>query len=138
MLRYLDSLGATKACRDINMVEVTQPYGPEPFTTFTFKYRSRQDLQVEGILPRSPSPEPEVPLEEREPESLTAEEARELVRILRERGTGIKKEIKKEGAERRGRSGEWEGDDELTIEGEGPVRKRARRQAMDFVDLTAD
>jgi len=38
------------------------------------------DLQIERIVPRSPSP---VPLEEKDPDELTAEEARELVRQQR-------------------------------------------------------
>src|ERR1700742_1508375 len=54
------------------------------------------DLQAEHIIPRSPSP---VPLEERDPEDLSPEEARELIRTMRARSadkTKIKKEIKKE------------------------------------------
>ena len=50
----------------------------EPAATFTFKYRARKDLQIEGILPRSPSL---VPLEKRDPDTLSHAEARELVRI---------------------------------------------------------
>ncbi|KAK5708654.1 hypothetical protein LTR17_020486 [Elasticomyces elasticus] len=58
------------------------PYGDDPIATFEFLYRSRRDLQAEGVLPRSPSP---VPLEERDPESLTREEAIALVRRNQER-----------------------------------------------------
>ncbi|GAB7361884.1 hypothetical protein MBLNU230_g1922t1 [Neophaeotheca triangularis] len=53
-----------------------------PFAKFTFRYRSKADLQIEGIIPREPSP---VPLEERDPETLTLEEAREIARRNRER-----------------------------------------------------
>ncbi|KAK5740393.1 hypothetical protein LTR17_004656 [Elasticomyces elasticus] len=60
------------------------PYGDDPIATFEFLYRSRRDLQAEGVLPRSPSP---VPLEERDPESLTREEAIALVRRNQERGS---------------------------------------------------
>ncbi|MCJ1390452.1 hypothetical protein MMC18_003311 [Xylographa bjoerkii] len=47
-----------------------------PFVKFEFRYRSRRALQIEGIIPRSPSP---VPLEDRPVESLTREEAIELL-----------------------------------------------------------
>ncbi|MCJ1287059.1 hypothetical protein MMC26_006407 [Xylographa opegraphella] len=47
-----------------------------PFVNFEFRYRSRKALQIEGIIPRSPSP---VPLEDRPVESLTREEAIELL-----------------------------------------------------------
>lgn len=42
------------------------------------------NLQVEGIIP------PDVPLEERNPEDLTAEEARELIRRMRAESQTIK------------------------------------------------
>ncbi|WPH03008.1 Hypothetical protein R9X50_00588200 [Acrodontium crateriforme] len=56
---------------------IAYPYGKEPFATFTFKYRSRKDLQIEGIIPRSPSPQA---LEDMDPETLTMEQLREVAR----------------------------------------------------------
>lgn len=49
----------------------------EPLATFIFRYRSLRALKSIGIVPRTPSPEP---LEERDAESLTVDEARELIR----------------------------------------------------------
>ncbi|RDI85421.1 hypothetical protein Vi05172_g4764 [Venturia inaequalis] len=46
----------------------------KPFAIFTFRYRSMDDLYAEMIVPRP------VPLEERDPESLSVEEMRELLR----------------------------------------------------------
>jgi hypothetical protein len=48
-----------------------------PIAVFNFRYRSRDDLKAERILPRSPTP---VPLEDRPVEELTLEETRELLR----------------------------------------------------------
>ncbi|WPG99316.1 Hypothetical protein R9X50_00212900 [Acrodontium crateriforme] len=56
------------------------PYGYVPIAGFRFKYRSRKDLHDEHIIPRSPTL---VPLEDRDPETLTLEEGRELARLLR-------------------------------------------------------
>ncbi len=56
--------------------------------------RSSAGLQQEGIIERSPSP---VPLEDRDPDDLTPEEARELVRRLRARQQDAAK-IKQENA----------------------------------------
>lgn len=52
----------------------------KPFATFIFRYRSRDALKAEYIIPRTPSP---VPLEERHVEDLTVEEAREHVSRLK-------------------------------------------------------
>ncbi|KAH6875348.1 hypothetical protein BKA58DRAFT_119500 [Alternaria rosae] len=51
-----------------------------PFAEFTFKYRSRAALKSLLIIPRTPSP---VPLEERDVNTLTLEESRELIRLQR-------------------------------------------------------
>lgn len=100
------------------------------------------DLQIEGVIPRSPSP---VPLEERDPDDLSPEEARELVRRLRQREqerTKIK--IKKEAQEKRARSDTFDGDsdvEELPVTGEGSARKRHRPSTdsgVEVVDLTED
>ncbi|KAJ4986210.1 hypothetical protein SVAN01_08257 [Stagonosporopsis vannaccii] len=51
-----------------------------PFATYNFKYRSRDSLKALLIIPRSTSP---VPLEERDVDSLSMEEMRELLRRQR-------------------------------------------------------
>ncbi|KAF2622226.1 hypothetical protein BU25DRAFT_415384 [Macroventuria anomochaeta] len=69
------------------------------FATYTFKYRSRDALKSLLIIPRSPSP---VPLEDRDVDTLSAAEMRELLRRQREREAdaraikqerGIKREL---------------------------------------------
>ncbi|MCJ1475239.1 hypothetical protein MMC13_003901 [Lambiella insularis] len=57
------------------------------FAKFVFKYRSRRALQIEHIIPRTPSP---VPLEKRPLDSLTREEAIEL---LQRRPVVVKAEV---------------------------------------------
>ncbi|KAK6429184.1 hypothetical protein LTR95_014669 [Oleoguttula sp. CCFEE 5521] len=67
-------------------VSVTSPVGTD------VRLHSADDLQSEGILERSPTP---VPLEDREPDTLTLEEGRELARrnkIERDRQVAVKKE----------------------------------------------
>lgn len=113
------------------------------------------DLQIEDIIPRTPSP---APLEQRDPNTLTLEESRELLRRLLQRKEQreqkqqieIKKEgqkIKKEGQKKRERSEtiEAEVDDEdeggIVVTGEGPARKRGCQSTdsgVEIVDLTAD
>ncbi|KAI8934333.1 hypothetical protein NX059_009069 [Plenodomus lindquistii] len=73
-----------------------QRHSREPFATFTFRYRSRAALKSLLIIPRSPSP---VPLEERDVETLTAEESRQLIRRLRQRDRSAVR-VKKEGVKR--------------------------------------
>ncbi|KAI7232228.1 hypothetical protein KC352_g15232 [Hortaea werneckii] len=118
-----------------------------PFATYVFRYRSHRDLQIEGIIPRSPSPEPGVPLEERDPATLSIEEARELVRILREKDSGhvqgkdeIEPQIKLEGAKRASsQMAAPEDDDDLTVLSEGRSSKRMRGatdEVVDCIDLT--
>lgn len=119
---------------------VSYPYGEIPIAVFIFKYRSRRDLQIEGVIPRSPSP---VPLEERDPDDLSPEEARELVRRLRQREQE-RIQIKKEAREKRAHSDAFDGDsdaEELPIIGEGSARKRHRPSTdsgIEIVDLTED
>ncbi|KAM3416597.1 hypothetical protein BST61_g8188 [Cercospora zeina] len=128
----------------VNYVQTVDVYDKKPFATFTFKYRSRRDLQIEGIIPRSPSP---VPLEERDPDSLTLDESRELVRRMREREKEQRTEIKKEGQKskaKRARSEAVETDSDgeaVLVLGEGPARKRGRQSTdsgVEIVDLTED
>ncbi|KAK3697252.1 hypothetical protein LTR37_017564 [Vermiconidia calcicola] len=124
-------------------VHVDYPYGKQPFATYVFKYRSRRDLQIEGIIPRSPSP---VPLEDRAPEDLSPEEARELVRRLRKRDSGrakIKDENLRIKKEKRNHATLIEDDDEndVTITEEIRGRKRTRNSrdsAIEIIDLSGD
>ncbi|KAI4919496.1 hypothetical protein J4E90_001631 [Alternaria incomplexa] len=67
-----------------------------PFAEFTFKYRSRAALKSLLIIPRTPSP---VPLEERDINTLTLEESRELLRLQREQMDAAPV-IKREGIKR--------------------------------------
>ncbi|KAF9693595.1 hypothetical protein EKO04_008533 [Ascochyta lentis] len=53
-----------------------------PLATYTFKYRSRDALKSLLLIPRSPSP---VPLEDRDIDTLSPEELRELVLRQRDR-----------------------------------------------------
>ncbi|KAF1921825.1 hypothetical protein BDU57DRAFT_545226 [Ampelomyces quisqualis] len=73
-----------------------------PFLTVNFKYRSRAALKSLLIIPRSPSP---VPLEERDVDSLSLEETRELIRRQREREAAALA-VKRERGIKRGRSRE--------------------------------
>ncbi|KXT08934.1 hypothetical protein AC579_9359 [Pseudocercospora musae] len=133
-----------RMARPVRTVPVYYPYG-RAFASYIFKYRSKRDLQIEGIIPRSPSP---TPLEDRDPDDLTPEEARELIRRMRDREKHqafIKKEIKRE---KRDRSDTVNLDDEsdddgvlVTGEGAAPARKRARASTdsgVECIDLTGD
>jgi hypothetical protein len=101
------------------------------------------DIQIEGVMERSPTP---VPLEERDTESLTAEEARELVRRLRtrEENAALVKSEYKRGKRARSQAGEsstvTSGDEddvaEITEAHEGHAGKRARGGVT--IDLTED
>ncbi|EMC99084.1 hypothetical protein BAUCODRAFT_390870 [Baudoinia panamericana UAMH 10762] len=134
-------LSKAVACEAATYADVTYPYGHDPIATFTFKYRSRRDLQIEGIIPRSPSP---VPLEDRDPDSLSAEEARELVRRLRAQREDLVR-VKREGAKRQRSATVTENHDDddgddVTIS-ETRSRKRSRPSAdsgVELVDLTGD
>ncbi|KAF2127324.1 hypothetical protein P153DRAFT_433116 [Dothidotthia symphoricarpi CBS 119687] len=68
----------------------------KPIATYKFKYRSKHALQSLLIMPRSPSP---VPLEERDVDTLNAEEMRELLRRQRERDEAARA-VKREGVKR--------------------------------------
>lgn len=125
------SLGKAEPTRYSKCVRVTYPWGRDPFATFTFKYRSHHDLQIEGIIPRSPSP---VPLEERDPDTLTAEEARELVRIQRQQLQNRVK-VKKEKRERE--EDEVSDDGEVTMMGEQRKGQRTSTDSgIEVIDLS--
>ncbi|KAK0786466.1 hypothetical protein LTR91_022384 [Friedmanniomyces endolithicus] len=125
-------LGEAKACAAQTSQDATYPYGRQPFATFTFKYRSRRDLQIEGVIARTPSPSP---LEDRDPDSLTADEARELVRRMRAQ-QDEQVRIKRE---KRARSVPHDDDDRAAVALETRRRKRPRAShdsGIDVVDLT--
>lgn len=124
-------MGKAEPTAPTTYVSVEYPWGTNPFATYTFKYRSHRDLQIEGIIPRSPSP---VPLEERDPETLTAEEARELVRIQRQQLQDRAK-VKKEKREREEDGDENGGEVRMT----GGQRKRQRTSTdsgIEVIDLS--
>ncbi|KAK3109769.1 hypothetical protein LTR53_016612 [Teratosphaeriaceae sp. CCFEE 6253] len=128
-------LGDRRACAPQNLQPVEYPYGRTPFATFTFKYRSRRDLQIEGVIARSPSP---VPLEDRDPDSLTAEEARELVRLMRAR-RDAQVRVKQEKRARSATVDGGGGEDSVRISSENRTRKRHRASndsGVEIVDLT--
>ncbi|KAK0941050.1 hypothetical protein LTR29_007326 [Friedmanniomyces endolithicus] len=125
------TLGEAKACGAHAAQDATYPYGEEPFATFIFKYRSKRDLQIEGVIARTPSPSL---LEDRDPDSLTAEEARGLVRRMRAQ------QDKQVRVKREKRSCSVTHDsDTATVASEKRRRKRARAShdsRIDVVDLT--
>ncbi|KAK5118301.1 hypothetical protein LTR62_002814 [Meristemomyces frigidus] len=133
------SVGQAIPCGPQTTVKMGYPYGRKPLATFTFKYRSRRDLQIQGIIRRSPSP---TPLEARDPDTLTAEEARELVRRIRRREDKFVK-VEREDAKRPPPPSvdddDDSDDDEVMIESEAHRRKRHRVAAdaeVEVIDLT--
>ncbi|KAK3645714.1 hypothetical protein LTR56_008901 [Elasticomyces elasticus] len=130
------TIGAPRSTQSPTYARMKWPYGKAPIAVFHFLYRSRQDLQIEGIIPRSPTP---VPLEERDPDLLNLEEARQLVRQAREREEArvrVKQEIKKE----KRTHAEVDGDDpDVSFEGERSKRSRTFNDSgVELVDLTDD
>ncbi|CAG8956667.1 hypothetical protein HYFRA_00012211 [Hymenoscyphus fraxineus] len=97
---------------------------------FRFKYRSREALQQEMIIPRTPSPGPV--LEAARPVS----NAERLARLQREMDQ-IKAEEEKENRPR-GLKREFEDDDDLQIIGAGKSRSRATGAKVEMIDLTDD
>ena len=93
------------------------------------------DLQIEGILERSPSP---VPLEERNLDTLTREELQQLLaQRNREREDYIR--VKREKRERSTTVGE-DDNDEVSFTGEGRS-KRSRTSndsGVELIDLTGE
>ncbi|KAI4629228.1 uncharacterized protein J4E87_003490 [Alternaria ethzedia] len=108
-----------------------------PFAEFTFKYRSRDALKSLLIIPRTPSP---VPLEERDVNSLTLEESRELIRIQRARGDATAV-IKQEGIKReRSSTITGGGQDEDDVSFVSAKRRRLpvtlNENGVEIIDLT--
>lgn len=103
------------------------------------------DLEIEGVVERAPSP---VPLVDRDPDGLTADELREQVRLLRA-AQASKVKVKQEGKpqkRRRARSPTLDIDDDEGDEGDVTItsytdrRKRARSsiEGAETIDLTED
>jgi hypothetical protein len=154
------SLGPAKVVKESTHFKVAYPYGAAPIATYVFQYRTRSkstsktsltnldahncadDLQVEGIIERPPSP---VPLEERDPDELTPDELRELVRRSRAEKAStvkIKQEVKREKRARKHFDGGHGGDDEgdVTIMSENNKRRRTRASMdnAELIDLSDD
>nr|OQO20269.1 hypothetical protein B0A51_12034 [Rachicladosporium sp. CCFEE 5018] len=132
------ALGVAKPHNGI-WVTSEYPYGVDPIATYIFKYRTHAGLLAEGIIERSPSP---VPLEEKEADSLTPEEARELVRRMREREAKAV-QVKKQGQRQNKRarsetlaaSTPGPEDDDVTIASENSGRKKARVAESMVIDI---
>ena len=101
-----------------------------------------EDLEVEGIVERAPSP---VPLVDRDPDELTPDELREQVRLLRARqpAVEIKQEFKREKRARK-RSVTLGNDDaedgDVTFVSATNKRRRTRdsMEGEEVIDLSDD
>lgn len=93
------------------------------------------DLQIEGILERSPSPPP---LEERDPDTLTREELQQLLaQRNREREDYLR--VKQEKRERSATVVD-DGDDEVSFTGEGRSKRSrvSNDSGVELIDLTGE
>ncbi|KAH6875347.1 hypothetical protein BKA58DRAFT_119538 [Alternaria rosae] len=129
-LSHQTSLTAPKQRDTITYNEVKTTEN-EPFATFTFYYRSTNALKSMGVIPRNPSPypEPESDAEDRDPEDMTEEELRAVVRRMREKNQkaiAIKRERDKE---REGSEDTLVGDEVEWIGSQPahPIAKKIRR-----------
>ncbi|KAJ9609591.1 hypothetical protein H2200_005918 [Cladophialophora chaetospira] len=100
-------------------VHVGEDLDDYPVATFILFYRSRNALQILGVIPRTPEP---VALEDRDPATLTPAELLELVRRQQAQLQAEKVKIKQEKAEANlkrlegiKREAEVEDDDEISI-----------------------
>ncbi|KAK6433585.1 hypothetical protein LTR95_010238 [Oleoguttula sp. CCFEE 5521] len=75
-----DAVAVPRSTTSRPAIVVEYPFGDAPIATYRFLYRSHRDLQIEQIIERSPTPPP---LEERDVDTLTIEEARELAKRLK-------------------------------------------------------
>lgn len=106
-------------------------------------HQTSGDLEIEGIIERAPSP---VPLVDRDPDELTADELREQNRLLRARKPAV--EIKQEKkSKKRARASsatlnndneDEEGDVTITSHTDRRKRTRASMEGVETVDLTED
>ncbi|SMQ49281.1 unnamed protein product [Zymoseptoria tritici ST99CH_3D7] len=116
--------------------DTSYPYGKEAFATFQFLYRSQGDLQVEGIIEKTPDP---IPLEDRDPASLTESEARELLEQFRASKAKQAVRVKQEKRDRSPHMDDNVGDgDDLQVVGSGNSKRRKPSGAAEVVDLTSD
>ncbi|EGP89030.1 uncharacterized protein MYCGRDRAFT_92064 [Zymoseptoria tritici IPO323] len=101
--------------------DTSYPYGKEAFATFQFLYRSQADLQVEGIIEKTPDP---IPLEDRDPASLTESEARELLEQFRASKAKQAVRVKQEKRDRSPHMDDNVGDgDDLQVVGSGNSKR---------------
>lgn len=95
-----------------------------------------EDLQIEGIIPRSPSP---APLEERDPATLNADELRQL---LARRNAELKDvKVKREKRERPSIDLDEDDEDEdalVVTDSRSKRRRTSRDSGIEVVDLTDD
>ncbi|KAF2665306.1 hypothetical protein BT63DRAFT_428277 [Microthyrium microscopicum] len=117
-------------CDDIDTTDA-------PLADFVWHYRTSEDLRKEGIVPRTPSPEP---LEDRPRDELSAAELRELLQREQERNTQLKKErdaarVKRE----RSTTIQFEDGEELSFISTKPAkRQRVSIEDAQVIDLTED
>lgn len=119
------------------IVNTSYPYGEETMASFMFRYRSRKDLQIEGIIEQDPEP---VPLEDRDPATLTPDEVRQLqlklqtkrddmVRIKKEKRAWVDEDVNDNGED---------ADDAVTVTEESSAKKRKVPASVPVIDLTDD
>ncbi|KAK4496758.1 hypothetical protein PRZ48_012741 [Zasmidium cellare] len=122
---------------------VTYPDGQHnPVATFVFRYRSMQALKSMLIIPRTPTPPP---LEERDFDTLTREELKELHRRAKEAKEQedtkrkIKRERKDENPRPRKVSRPSNGDTQLELDDEGSFRESSTatldREEPEIIEL---
>ncbi|KIW85325.1 hypothetical protein Z517_00715 [Fonsecaea pedrosoi CBS 271.37] len=101
----------------------------KPYAVFVFKYRSKEALQAVGILERPEMPQP---LEERDVETMSPDELKELARRLKAAQEAQRIKFKKENADanlarlaelKRNRDSGHNDEDEVNFLGERPVKR---------------
>ena len=109
-----------------------------PFATYIFKYRSRsrfssgrnllralltrsvEDLQIEGVIERSPDPEPSG---DPDLENMSAEEMRNLISSMRAREKEVKLEKRKHSTVIKDETGDDDDDHEVAITASQPAKR---------------
>ncbi|KAK6537024.1 hypothetical protein TWF281_001227 [Arthrobotrys megalospora] len=115
----------------------TRKLDPEdsPYVTFIFRYASKRYLQIEGLMPRSPSPEHSTKGSDDEPsvEEMSPEELRR--EVLRHRAGNRVRPIKRElEASPTPRDSVAGNDDEVTFQSERSVKKQKTIEVIDLLD----
>ncbi|KAI0408603.1 hypothetical protein F4802DRAFT_617633 [Xylaria palmicola] len=119
------SLGRTEAMKPVNIFESTRVKEDNgPIAVFSFKYRSKESLKQELIIPRTPSPDPvdNMPIAE-------------LQRLARERLGQLN--WAREAKSGHGSAVKREVDDIVDVDAEGSEARPAKRPAI-TIDLTDD